>query len=740
MKAGSEHGGTLVRRRQLATAAWFIGYLTTAGCGLFNGESGHLGQVQDAGIGSSSDDATVDGSPSDGGQPSDGNPLPDSGVAEPAVDIGIDLGHVDSIVGIDVVGARAVSVDKSGHWVLWDLDTSAPIMSADAPSYTPFRAASLHGGTVANLTTTTLEVRNATTGVLTGTIPLPTTNWNDPAQVPWDWGHAFDGSYVWIATSSSLRAWSSTGVSLVDVTGDYRDATLFASPEALRIQGGPAGANLIEVVDVATQGRSTFSYTGIFQSWFVDGERFLAYEPDPDVNGSSPPDPRGVKLGVYSKTGNVLASHTMSEPSSSPGGGIGDYVWTYEFPDLLCIYRINNLASPVAQYSIPQYPKYPRVFASLESLMISAFDGSTNDETIEIVTFGQKVVKTAPITVPIRTTALGHVNWSVYAGNASRWFVGNFQGAIIDSTKFGRALSYGNVTSIAGTENGIAAVATASGQTLILNIGATSSLTREVAATGDVGLTADGTTLLAATPHSFGSGASLRVMSVATGATLHSWDYPRVTQPVSSLLFLDYSFARAGAILCQLTQDSNGWYRVFSDFAGNVLPDYGPTGGNINEGSLPVFSPDGTKATMSPMLDTTNIYTNGTLTGVVDGRNLGWLGNDTLLVGKWGASGLELVTIYDAAGSVVSQSGLKQNDLLAIGLPMTDIGNGHIFITGVSRGTCPDYCQKVYANAVYDIATGAKVWQGDADVAGGAVVGDDILFSRGTRLLTQRFR
>ena len=43
-------------------------------------------------------------------------------------------------------------------------------------------------------------------------------------------------------------------------------------------------------------------------------------------------------------------------------------------------------------------------------------------------------------------------------------------------------------------------------------------------------------------------------------------------------------------------------------------------------------------------------------------------------------------------------------------------------------------------NAVFDYLDGYKIWQGDADVRNGVVVGDYILFARQNRLFVDRFR
>lgn len=676
-------------------AVWVIGALAVLGCkqSQSNQPDGGGDIFTDA-----SSDAPSDAPPPDGG---------DGGVPSTAVDIGIDLGHTAAIDSIESAGTRALSVDRERRWVLWDLDDATQLANATAPCLrttappappVPCRqaAAMLRGGVAANLTKTGIELRDVNTGSIANVIPVPATNWDEVANIPdvWTWGLASDASYVWIATKSSLEVRSPEGALLVDVAGAYSTASIFAAPDELRIARGPAGDQSIERIDVATQARTTFAFAGNFHSWFLDGERFLTT--------------LGVAVRVYSKTGSVLAFESL--PTIANLAGMGDYVWTFQssisdYP--VRIYDIANLASPVQTYNLTGDSS---VVASAGSLALFS------RESFSIVPLGEEVVRSAPIPVPVDDLV-------AYSGSVDSWLVGNKSGVIFHSANLAgppelrRALSSGFVWSIAGTESGTAALATASGRTLILNIGTVSTVTREISAmTRHLELSADATHLVAG-PSQDGalddSDRTLRVISVATGEITHSWDH------ASPLKLADFTFARVGLVLCHVF--AGAAQPLLTDLSGTVLPYYGPT--EISDVTRAHhFSPDGTKATVltttSP--ETTSIYTNGALSGVVEGRNLTWIGNDAILVAKYSGMTLESVKTYDSTGTMLSQSGLSQ-----ISGRLTYVGNGQVYMAG--------------ENAVYDIETGTKLWQGDAYVSG-TVVGDYILFARGARVFIDQFR
>lgn len=88
-----------------------------------------------------------------------------------------------------------------------------------------------------------------------------------------------------------------------------------SSPGAVHVALGPAGKNIIETISTV-DGTSNVSppYSGEFNSWFVDGGRFLTNQ--------------STMVWVYSNTGVNQAVTTL--PTIAGLSGTGNWIWTYD--------------------------------------------------------------------------------------------------------------------------------------------------------------------------------------------------------------------------------------------------------------------------------------------------------------------------------------------------------------------------------------------------------------------------
>jgi hypothetical protein len=183
------------------------------------------------------------------------------------------------------IGKRALSLDSTGHGVLWNAGTGTSLRTFDdvVDSYGRVTCAlgkahcleflGLAANTAVVWSDTRLIVLDSASGALRSQIQVA-------APIRW-WRLAVDGSYVAAATGEQLTVWAPTGEVLFSKAGYYGDAIAFAAVSELRIGAGAAGTHVIETITVPS-GIATVSvpYLGSFRSWSEDGEKFLTVTGD----------------------------------------------------------------------------------------------------------------------------------------------------------------------------------------------------------------------------------------------------------------------------------------------------------------------------------------------------------------------------------------------------------------------------------------------------------------------------
>jgi hypothetical protein len=544
--------------------------------------------------------------------------------------------------GIRRSGDRLFAYTDKRQVVLWDLTTRTQFLHVDVTTSSngvdsPF--ADLRGPTlVVEKTPGNLEVYSSSTGTLLTTIATGT-----PTNTNTQFGLATDGSYIWSQALTGLSAWTPTGTPLVMQPGDYSHAIVFAAPVELRVAKGPAGSDVIELVDT-NHATSTVTQTflGQFSRWFVDGGRFFTLA--------------GSTLRVYPKHADSVAP-VFSVSAFSDGQG--DFFW--DSPAL-------NLG-PINVYSVAggSTPIFTTGGGS------TAFPLSTAKSMLAFLSPSRLDVVRLDQT-PAQTTSytLSQVA-NTFAGNDdddARWIAGS-GGLLYTSEDIVRGtldapLGCGGVADIIGSTTGYVAIASQRG-ILIAQVTAQSKriIGRIPFTTGSVQMSADGTFLAA------GISGSLRIWRLPDGVRVADWPYTNATQG---------SFSLATAAPVVLRRDQDGY--LVNDFSGNVQysvpePAYlAPAG---------VLSADLHGRT----------YRSGTLVGGVSGEILGWFDDDRVLVQTWhygtaASPRYDRSEIRDVTGQLLGTPSLPEIRIATTARPFD----------ATAQYIVPEF-QPVSANAIY---------------------------------------
>jgi hypothetical protein len=505
---------------------------------------------------------------------------------------------------------RVLAFDEAGQSYLWDTTTGAQ-MGTPIPSPAPPNGlgvvVGMAGGILALQAGPQLQLLSTKDLSLLGTVPTPPI---PPAPSPTlpasprPFGLAYDGSYLWTATSSTLAAWSTSGAILATRAGNYTTATIFAAPGQLQIAGGPAGANVVEIVPLSG-GSPTISapFSGTFAAWFVDGTHFLT-----TVTNST--------LFVYTAAGESVQIVTSSYIGEVGGGGY--YFWD------------NDGAHELADGATTVVPG---------SHLLRIWGWS--DHSITIADLAQKPL--APVTVAI---PFGSPVSFAYDPQGD-WVVGSpegdvyFHGTTSDATRAG-ALGCGTVTAITGSPSGAIALTTTSGGSMVIDVATAETLLR--LPSSQMVLSDDGTTFAAL------SSGVLDVLTPPSWATEYSYGTPATLSA--------FTLSRNEVVLVRV---SNGSQRLMTDLAG-ATTIYSDASGNI-----PLLSPSGMSwvdvlpdqcSDCFPQRETTRFYVGGTLMNAVADGAIGWLDDSRVVAQSQSVppngSIVTKTTVYDPLGHVLA--------------------------------------------------------------------------------------
>jgi hypothetical protein len=637
--------------------------------------------------------APVDGS----ADSSDAQPIPIVGMVQPCAmpfasgTTLLDLGHAQPIAVLKQSGDRVLSEDLSGHWILWDTSSRLQVASGDADSLPPGSAGlsvalspnlgsnlvepyfgsfalDMAAGTIAVPTMASVTLLSSIDGHPMRTIPLPAALVGTLSA----FGLATDGSYLWVASASSLNAWSTSGKMLVNLPGFYLSSSIFAAPTELRVGQSPQanGDNAFELVSMSTGlPTKTQVLNDRFESWFNDGSRFMTAS-------------RGnvTTVTIYSAAGVKQSAQVL--PFTAQGiVGQGGYFWSTDsnFPNAaLQVFAAGGGTMPVwIDQLSSQAPTTPMAAGNFVAFKDSA-SGPLNILDLS----GPAVAESA---VPFSGSAdffdadpTG--NWAVSSGSLV------FDSA--DATGAGgpEPLDCGQVSSIAGAASGRVALSTEAGQILYIDIQETPrTLVGALGFAADkLAISSDGTVLAAAM---LGAG-PLRVFDLPSGSNPMTWTY--AGGPNGPFLF-DFSLSLGGTTIGQITEITDDSARTHP-FTRTLAE--GPTwSASLTDalvlpfsagGGLPsiALSPSGAFAALcdfqsSPPVGsaTTNIFNGGRLVGSAHGYPVQWLDDERLLVqtfadpdSGFGISSYLGSSVCDPQGNVTALAALPEvSELRAVG-------------------------------------------------------------------------
>ncbi len=418
-------------------------------------------------------------------------------------------------------------------------------------------------------------------------------------------------------------------------------------------------------------------------------------------------------------------------PSTVGLGGVGNYVWEWDhsFTGPLRIYSATDLSAPIQTF-----------LSDGDTFISSGTIIADLHGTVRLISLGASITTGASLT----TRQTGP---EAFAADADgHWVIGNGEGVVIDDaavlSQSWDTYSLGLARSLASSSNAQAAIATASGHTLVMSVGATTAVTGMLQVLASQTALSDDGSILVATDLSggqTGDDRSLHTFSTADGSLLYTWPYQL---PAYGTTLLGFSFAPKGRVICQMlgTCDVNACWipsRLYTDPVGNTFPSYGPTPYTTSVDLLteqtPRFSPDGVHAVFGPIgyggQATTQVYSNGSLVTAVSGIALAWLDDDHFIdatyryqsQGGFGTYVQDTVQIYDSTGTVIGSAMLPDIQ----GLPLVPVGGTLVF--------CP------WLNEVLDYSTGAVYWKGDPTVHTGVAVGEYVLYTKNERVFIDRF-
>ncbi len=654
--------------------------------------SADAGGTVDAGPPPIADDATYAG-------PGPRHPVGVWGTALPCGRIGdlsatsgpiLDVGHATSLASLHPGKDRLLSIGSDDHWVLWDTTDLSFLAGGKGVSTAPVPQQSVLAGDTFLVapSLSALQVRSAVTGRVLTTVATPLS-----ARVNAPFGLAADGSYVWAANSAGITVWNTAGLVVARATGDYSSAKVFAAKGELRVAAGASGSNVIQNISTST-GASTNSagFSGTFHSWFRDGDHFFS-------NVAS-------TVRIYSKAG--VSQAIVALPTLDRLTGQGTVFWTHRtstpgYP--LDIYTLANPSTPTKSYAL-----------KVLSAVYQAAD------VLGVVHYGEPVLDIVKLTeagMPMTSVALPVSYPEVFAADASgSWWFSHNAGALFSGTDLQHPLSCGDAYSIAGSDTGIAAVATAGGGLHVFDLepGAHRYLGSIPFNSSHVEISTDGSILAAAASlrdAQYKSDRSLRVYALPPATVTKVWPYSWTSYPT---LFFDFSMSATGNRFGHVTGtfDSNRWRytRQVLDVA-NATPWFTQTATDDTPLRL---SPDGTRvaAATGPKNEAataTNIYENGVLIGAVPGSPVAWTSADRLLVNRYDDRGASIgAALYDEQG-----------------VPQTTPTLPNF---GAVRVISADLLYSQTHNAIFSLSTGAKTWAGSTGAVVGSVAGQQVVFTK----------
>jgi Putative Ig domain len=608
----------------------------------------------------------------------------------------LDLGHATGFVSLRFENNRVLSADGDGHWVLWNYTSGALLASGDGtqphsyPEQLVVKPIDMAGQTAVVGIANGLEVRAISDGHLISMITYPGLNLTSRSSQGVPWYLAADGSYICIAAQTGLFVFTPTGQIVTSKPGDYSGAQIFAAPNAILVGLGPAAANAIETISTV-DGTSSIGpvFSGTFQSWFLDGGRFLTC--------------LGNTVWVYSN--NSVQQAIVALPTIQGLTGQDNWIWTSD--GTLQIYAI-GATTPSLTYR-----------ENADTVVIPS------GTTLGILSFGAAQVTVIDLSGPNPSQTDSPVPIAyldAYAAtSSSQWVAGNEHGALLDGASLSstaRYFGHGAAWSIAGSSDRVA-ISTAIGEILVFDPSVPALEQTISFSSGKLALSSDGTVLGAsanANDSQYEPDRTLNFYSLPSGAVISSFPYTFQ----NGFDFFDFSLAASGSTIGQVTGtfQSSIWTlsRKVTDITGVTViwSDMQASGGSPLADPI-LISPNGTLIAEYPALNPngTSIIKNGALVTAIPGTGIGWIDDNQLLASTQGNT-----VIYNAAGVQLSSPPLPQ-------------------LTSIQPVTSNSVYDATH-NAIYSLATGQPIWTGSFLSSGvGAVSASYVVYESGHSVVVE---
>lgn len=619
----------------------------------------------------------------------------------------LDLGQSsqDHFVGdLDITQDRIASVEE-GHWLLQALDTGAHIAKGELQGS---GSVFMRGNLLITYHETGDQLHDTTDGRVIGVIAHDQSYYLGPALV------APDGSYVCTAGRDELRLWSRSGEVILRRADITNAASLYITESEVRVAKGPAGADVIETIDVRSGASSTSApFVGTFVRWFQDGERFLTKD--------------NSTMRIYAQDGALLASVEMS--SNETVYGYGEYYWTiteiglpvYRFN----LYRVGGGANPILSRETGD--------VQISSHLLAMFDPTFSPYGPPL-TAGD--IWTLDLRSPdpmLRATGIsGPQERRKFAANADgAWAVLDEDGLIrrrMATSDHTDALTCGPVQALAFANGGTLAVATAAGQVLVTNVEPTARLRVIQDSATALRISDDGKVLVTWESAQGVYGVKARVYDLSV-------DPPQLLQ---EFVTSDVSLARSGRRIAQHTCGSP--FQVtcqlrISDPAGTdyvvdeIVDEPGGRGALETLPPFVLFSPSGSRwiqqAVGSATGASADVYEEGSKLTSLAGLPVLWLDEERLLMLQRvnTTGGAQTAVVMDRNGDIKTSFVLARRELASA----TALNGGAQFYFA------PAHDNRYYPSqgVIYDANTGLVLWTEFGDGVAGAANDTHAVFTDG---------
>ncbi|MGA2507375.1 MAG: hypothetical protein ABSF80_07865 [Chitinispirillaceae bacterium] len=509
----------------------------------------------------------------------------------------LDLGHINSISLLKRSGNTILSQD-SYCWVLWNI-TDTSIIAKGKTGTVDLKNGTFIIGKNDSLYIFKYPDFLTSTAILKDSINFRLT---------------YDGNYIWGFNKNYLRVWNPQGIQLASIIGNFSSASDKISIDTSGIYIVDSTTDSIEVYSVLNSSKlRTVKFNGVFNSWFLDGQRFITVQ--------------GTIVRIYSTSGSQEAINDIG--TLGPLRGYGEYYWYFlsgAYPNY-----------PITIYKVGLTNSVKIINTGVLTTVIPTY-GCIGILQWGVDSFSVVSLLKDSVTV-INNKGSGPFLTALDADTLCNWTTGNRSGVVNYGISSGspNILNHGNIRALAGTPNGYFAAAASSGQLLIYR------LIGDVATridtfnlnSGDIQLSSDGSILACRgsdvdaqySPNDL----SLSAYYLTSHTLIRSWYHNYFHETGSDYLW-DFDLSNDGLFVSQKTGRFNSVWS-YTNIVSKIQNDSTIFTDNFIYERAPQISPDNQYiANIDAANNLTKIYNAGILTNAISGHFSGWLNGNLLVI------------------------------------------------------------------------------------------------------------